>query len=406
MSSTGNKFPATGASVDRASATAWTTPGNVVSDNATDTTAAVPTDYLVCSNFTLDVPTGATILGVIVRVEASETGTGSSNYIPQLISDTTPTLIGAAKSAVTVSGTTKVISTNGSATDLWSATLDPATVNAAGFGVAIWSTDTTNTLAIDFVTINVHFTSEIISAGQATGIVDARSEAAVPLSSTAEATAVAEGASTTTAAAESAGISIVDAVGSPQSADGESVGVSTAIAAGHLIAQKSDAVAVGASEAAVAAFSEGIGIGVVVGQEGAGSESADASSVGLAEAIAEGSSQVTAEIAAVGIADGVAEGAAQQTADATSTAMATAEAEGAVLAYANGSATASASAAATGTSTGGAPAISNIITLGARHRQRLLREDEEILAAVVALLPDLIGVELEDAPQPRPRKAA
>jgi len=157
MASTGNVFPATGANVDRASSTAWTNPGNVVSDNATDATVVVPSDYLVTSSYGFSVPVDATIKGVTVRVEASETGAGTSNYIPQLHSDTTPTLIGVAKGAVTVSGATKVISSNGGVSDLWSATLTPAIVNAAGFGATFWSTDTTNTLELDFVTIAIEY---------------------------------------------------------------------------------------------------------------------------------------------------------------------------------------------------------------------------------------------------------
>lgn len=158
MANTGNVFPGAGANVDRASSTAWTSPGNVVSDNATDTTVVVPSDYLVCSSFDFSsIPDGAIIKGVTVRVEASETGSGTSNYVPQLISDTTPTLIGSPKSAVTVSGSTKVISTNGGTADLWGATLTSAIVKNSGFGVAIWSTDTTNTLAIDFVTIAIEY---------------------------------------------------------------------------------------------------------------------------------------------------------------------------------------------------------------------------------------------------------
>lgn len=157
MPSTGNTFPTSGTTVDRAASTAWTNPGNITSDNAADATAAVPTDYLIASGFNFTIPANATIRGVTVRVEASETGTGSSNYVPQLISDTTPTLIGSAKTAVTVSGTTPTVSSNGGASDLWGATLTPAIVNAAGFGVALWSTDTTNTLAIDFVTIAIEY---------------------------------------------------------------------------------------------------------------------------------------------------------------------------------------------------------------------------------------------------------
>lgn len=155
--STGNVLPSSCTNVDRSAQTAWTNPGDAVSDNTTDTTVVVPSDYLVCV-FTFSVPSGATIQGVTVRVEASETGTGSSNYIPQLISNATPTLIGAAKSAVTVTGATKVISTNGGPADLWSATLTPATVNTGTFGAAFWSTDTTNTLAVDFVDMNIEYT--------------------------------------------------------------------------------------------------------------------------------------------------------------------------------------------------------------------------------------------------------
>src|SRR5262245_10412728 len=159
MASTGNKFPTVGANVDRAGNTAWTNPGNVVSDNTTDATVVVPSDYLVTSSYDFSsIPDDAVILGVTVRVEASESGGGDSNYIPQLHSDTTPTLIGSAKGAVTVSGTTKVISSNGGVADLWGATLTPAIVKSSGFGVSIWSADTTNTLAIDFVTIAIEWT--------------------------------------------------------------------------------------------------------------------------------------------------------------------------------------------------------------------------------------------------------
>jgi hypothetical protein len=164
MPTTGNTFPGSGTTVDRAGSTAWTNPGNITSDNAADATAAVPTDYLLASNFGFSIPLTATILGVTVRVEASETGTGTSNYVPQLMSDTTPTLIGSAKTAVTVSGTTPTVAASGSATDLWGATLTPDIVNGSGFGVAIWSTDSTNTLAIDFITIAVEYTANRLSA--------------------------------------------------------------------------------------------------------------------------------------------------------------------------------------------------------------------------------------------------
>jgi hypothetical protein len=151
-------LPTSGTSVDRAGATAWTNPGNAVSDNATDTTCAVPCDYLVTSAYGFTVPTTATINGVTVEVEASETGTGNSNYIVQLISAATPTLIGNPTSSITINGTGKAISTSGGAADLWGATLNPTIVNGAGFGAVVYSTDATNTLAIDFVRVTVTYT--------------------------------------------------------------------------------------------------------------------------------------------------------------------------------------------------------------------------------------------------------
>jgi hypothetical protein len=158
MASTGNTFPTVGATVDRAASAAWTSPGNVVSDNGSNASVAVPSDYLVTSAYGFTLPAHAVIVGVTVRVEASETGGGSSSYIPQLHSATTPTLIGSAKSAVTVTGTTPVVSSNGGTSDLWGATLTPLIVNNAGFGVSIWSTDTGNTLSIDYVTIAIEYT--------------------------------------------------------------------------------------------------------------------------------------------------------------------------------------------------------------------------------------------------------
>ncbi len=165
MSSTGNIFPTLAANVDRAASGNWTTPTNVYSDNAPVATGAtgnafvsVPADYLVTSAYGFTIPAHATIVGVTVRVEAAETGGGSSSYIPQLHSNTTPTLIGSAKTAVTVTNTTAVVYSSGGTSDLWGATLTPAIVNNAGFGVSIWSTDTSNVLYVDYVTIAIEYT--------------------------------------------------------------------------------------------------------------------------------------------------------------------------------------------------------------------------------------------------------
>lgn len=158
--STGDVIAGTGTSQDRSGATAWTNPSYITADDTNYATATVPTDYLIASNFNFSaIPDGSTINGITVKVNASESGTGSSNYVPQLINGAaTPTLIGSAKGAVTVNGTTKVTSSNGGSADVWGATLTAAIVKSSDFGVAIWSTDTVNTLSIDWISIDVNYT--------------------------------------------------------------------------------------------------------------------------------------------------------------------------------------------------------------------------------------------------------
>jgi hypothetical protein len=159
LATTGFVLAGTGSNVDRGgTSNVWSNPGNITTDNAVTANATVPTDYLVCSNFNFaSVPDGATIVGVTVRVQSHETGTSDSNYIPQLISATTPTLIGAPKSAVTVNGTTPTNRDAGGVSDLWGAALTPETVKSAGFGVALWSTDATNVLLVDVVWIAIEY---------------------------------------------------------------------------------------------------------------------------------------------------------------------------------------------------------------------------------------------------------
>jgi hypothetical protein len=105
------------------------------------------------------VPVGASITGITVRSEWSETGTGNSNYTVQLASNNTPTLIGNAKGPITVNGTTPVITTDGANNDVWGAgaSLTQALIESANFCIVFTSTDATNTLSLDFATVNVEY---------------------------------------------------------------------------------------------------------------------------------------------------------------------------------------------------------------------------------------------------------
>jgi hypothetical protein len=168
VSSTGNIFPATGESVDRAGLTAWTNPGNVVSDNTTDATCnGAGSDYLVARNFDFSViPAGAAIAGITVRVEASEHSAGTEALSGQL-QDETATLVGSSQPQ-TISGTGKAVYTYGGTADLWGATLTAAIVKDPDFGVRLWFT-TSHDVRIDYVTMAVEYTaSQIIDPGIST----------------------------------------------------------------------------------------------------------------------------------------------------------------------------------------------------------------------------------------------
>ncbi len=160
MPSTGNILAGTGESVDRAGLTAWTNPGNIVSDNTTDATCnGTGSDYLVARNFSFSVPAGAEVAGVLVQVEASEHSGGVEPLLAQL-QDESAALVGSSKSTSnegSISGTAKAVYTYGSTSDLWGATLTPTIVNDADFGVRLWFT-TAHDVRIDFVTLAVEYT--------------------------------------------------------------------------------------------------------------------------------------------------------------------------------------------------------------------------------------------------------
>jgi hypothetical protein len=158
MASTGNVFPGTGENNAGIGATAWTNPANVVSDNATDATcnAGASSQYLVARNYSLAIPTNAVFEGITVRIEASEHSTGTESLNGRL-QDETGTLVGTSKAA-TISGTTKVVYTYGSTSDVWGLTsLTPAQVNDADFGVRFWFT-TAHDVRVDYVTLALEYT--------------------------------------------------------------------------------------------------------------------------------------------------------------------------------------------------------------------------------------------------------
>jgi len=157
--STGNTFPGTGANNAGIGATAWTNPTDIVSDNATDAscTAAASSQYLVASNFGFTLPFNASITGITVRIEASESSSGTEALSGRL-QDASAALFGSTKSA-TISGTSKAVYTYGSSTDIWTlngTTLTRDIVNDADFGVRFWYT-TSHNMLVDYVTVAIEY---------------------------------------------------------------------------------------------------------------------------------------------------------------------------------------------------------------------------------------------------------
>jgi len=163
MANTGNIFPGTGENNAGIGATAWSTPTNVTSDDGADATcnAAASSQYLVARNFDFSsIPSGSTINGVLVRVEASEHSPGTENLLAQL-QDAAGTLVGNSKSTSNegaISGTTKLVYTYGSVSDIWGANPNAAMVKDPDFGVRLWFT-TAHDVRVDFVTMQIEYTA-------------------------------------------------------------------------------------------------------------------------------------------------------------------------------------------------------------------------------------------------------
>jgi hypothetical protein len=169
VANTGNIFPGTGENNAGIGATAWTNPGDVVSDNATDATCNAPasSQYLVARNFNFSgVPTNATITGILVRVEASE-HTGGTEPLLARLQDASGALVGTGKSTSnegSISGTTKAVYTYGSTSDTWAASPTGNMVHDADFGVRLWFT-TVHDIRIDYVTMALEYTVAVPGIG-------------------------------------------------------------------------------------------------------------------------------------------------------------------------------------------------------------------------------------------------
>jgi hypothetical protein len=174
---TGAKNCGTGADVVITGGKVWTNPSNACFSG--NFSVAYPiavsggvSDYLALTNFGFAVPVGSTIVGVQVSISRQGGPINPSTTVDNHVFLT--------KDGATVTGTdhlsvlvwpygSYVVQNYGSTTDLWGATLAPADVNAATFGVFISASNSSGSNVAEaavsaFPTITVTYTSGTTSS--------------------------------------------------------------------------------------------------------------------------------------------------------------------------------------------------------------------------------------------------
>jgi hypothetical protein len=144
---------------------AWDTPGNAaLSDDLRATSPGLPatriTHRLVATGFAFQIPANATILGLQVIVERSQTGNGSAkDDAVRVLKGGAPAPDNPIKTATWAA--TDAEATYGSITSTWGTTWSPADFAAAGFGVWIRAQNAHATAnvnpRVDGIKVRVHY---------------------------------------------------------------------------------------------------------------------------------------------------------------------------------------------------------------------------------------------------------
>lgn len=174
MADTGFVVAGQGRAVNRTGGTtAWTNPGNIVSDNGSNATVSMTwfgttaqSHWLVADTFDLSaVPSGATIDGIEVRAQLSVNTASGTTYDAVVIGKDDSTL-GTAKAPGTALTTTPTNYDQGGASDLWGLSWTAAEVKASTFQARI-AVETTaafsaRTFSCDAIWVRVHYTQPAI----------------------------------------------------------------------------------------------------------------------------------------------------------------------------------------------------------------------------------------------------
>jgi hypothetical protein len=175
VASSGPLYPGTAATLSNAgsseNAEAWVNPGNIVSDNGTESTITAATydspdisQLLVASNFGFAIPTRSTINGIIVEIDRRNSAGAASDNRVQLAKGTAfANLVGSnLAAAATDWPTSTAVATYGGSGNLWGTTWTVAEINASTFAVMLSvQADAANTdIQVDFIRVTVHYTED------------------------------------------------------------------------------------------------------------------------------------------------------------------------------------------------------------------------------------------------------
>ena len=177
LSSVAHAYTVTASPTSCANSTAvgtrpWTNPTNAyVSDNKYATSATVSgvgtqlSEYLNCTGYNFNIPTGATVSGITVSIErkiSSTSSTTGTDNIVQLLK--AGSLVGSNLATTTTYNTADIVEAHGSSSSLWGTTWAAADINNANFGVAysgkvVKTTNSgTRTISVDQIQITVTYT--------------------------------------------------------------------------------------------------------------------------------------------------------------------------------------------------------------------------------------------------------
>lgn len=156
----------------------WTNPGNAASSNNSYATATIASggtsSRLLATNFGFSIPTGATITGVKLEIEA-KASLGSSLWSDGTIGWNGHQIIKGGTRVGNGGGTTNKgwgtsdsYQSGGDSTFLWNTTLTPADVNASNFGISCPLANiggSSITASVDHIRLTVYYTPAVSLAG-------------------------------------------------------------------------------------------------------------------------------------------------------------------------------------------------------------------------------------------------